>query len=271
MIPRRSTVRPSARSACPASSCSALIVILVVGALTARLFYLQVADGPAVRRARDAQPDGPRADSGTARPHPRPHGPAARDERPDVRGEDPAGRPAELRSATTVVERPRRAACDGSVGHPTRRSTATSDRAFDLVRIAQDVDEATARLISESGARVPRRRGRGRGAALATPRGRCSPRCWATPVRYPRAVAATCGTTATCRTTSIGKAGLEADLRGVLRGTYGSERSSVTPPGRRDAGPRDRRGGRARRSAATDDRHRSPARTPRRPSAGRWT
>ena len=40
---------------------------------------------------------------------------------------------------------------------------------FDLVRIAGDVDEQTARLISEAGVRPAGRRGRGRGAPRSTP------------------------------------------------------------------------------------------------------
>ena len=45
--------------------------------------------------------------------------------------------------------------------------------AFDLVRVAQDVDKATALLISEAGDELPGVEVDGRGAPRSTPMGRC--------------------------------------------------------------------------------------------------
>ena len=73
----------------------ALAVILGVGGLTARLFYLQIVERRPVRRAvRRGNRTVARGDPVAARPDLRPRGDVLVTNVADVRGQDPAGRPA---------------------------------------------------------------------------------------------------------------------------------------------------------------------------------
>ena len=142
----------------------ALAVVIAVTGLTARLFYLQIVDGGRLatlatrnRTVLESIP-APRGliydrngralvtNVATFVVKLRPVGPAAR---------AAAGR-------RQPTRRPP-AACRPTTSTP--RSTGTQGSTFDLVRIATDVDERTARLISEAGFDLPGGRGRGRGQA----------------------------------------------------------------------------------------------------------
>ena len=147
----------------------ALIVILAISGLTARLFYLQIVDGGrlatlAVRNQTVLE--------------------AIRSPRGLIY--DRNGRALVTNVPTFVVKlRPSDMTLDqrpvvvdrlsALLGMPAADINATIDgnpgSTFDLVRIAGDVDEPTARLISEAGTGPARRRGRRRGATASTPTG----------------------------------------------------------------------------------------------------
>ena len=139
----------------------ALIVIIAISGLTARLFYLQIVDGG--RLATLAV-----------------HNRTVLEPIQSPRGliYDRNGRPLVTNVPTFVVKlRPSDLTLDqrpvvvdrlsALLGMPAADINATIDgnpgSTFDLVRIAGDVDEPTARLISEAGAGPARRRGRRRG------------------------------------------------------------------------------------------------------------
>ena len=139
----------------------ALAVVIAVTGLTARLFYLQIVDG------------GRLATLAT-------HNRTVQESIPAPRGliYDRNGRALVTNVATFVVKlRPADLPLDqrpvvvdrlaALLGMPATDINATIDgnpgSTFDLVRIATDVDERTARLISEAGFELPGSRGRGRG------------------------------------------------------------------------------------------------------------
>ena len=139
----------------------ALIVVLGVGTLTARLFYLQIANGKQYEALSTANRT-------VLEPIPAPRGLIYdRNGRLLVSNVPtfsvkvrPSDLPNELRDEVVtrlaallkIDSADINATIDGNPGS-----------AFDLVRVAQDVDQATANLISEAGYELPGGRGRGRG------------------------------------------------------------------------------------------------------------
>ena len=138
----------------------------------------------------------------------------------------------------------------------TARSTANPGSAFDLVRVAQDVDQATAQLISERRHELPgvevvveARRQYTDGPLMSQLLGYTGPvdgRSSSPDLRATRA---------TCRTTCWARSGVEAQYETELRGTYGSESVERDATGRRTQVLQTDPGRRAGRVAHADDRH----------------
>ena len=104
----------------------ALATVLAVGGLTTRLFYLQIVNGGQFATLSEGNRTAVEAIPSARGLIFDRNGRRARQERPDVRREDPAGRPA--RGASRRGRRPAgRAAEDRSGRHQRRRSTATPD------------------------------------------------------------------------------------------------------------------------------------------------
>ncbi len=105
--------------------------------------------------------------------------------------------------------------------------------AFDLVRVAQDVDQATANLISEAGFELPGSRSSSRlGASTRTGRSMSQLLGYTGP-GVGRAAARAARSSATSRTICIGKVGVERAYETELRGTYGAESVERDATGRR--------------------------------------
>ena len=137
LVNTTSTVGPSRPGGLSRFLVFGLVVMLIaVSGLTARLFYLQIANGGRVRHAVGAEPDGPRGDRGAARPHLRPQGP---------RRSSPTSRRSPSRSARPTCRS--RGATRSSSGWPRCSPSTVADinaaidgnpgSAFDLVRVAQ--------------------------------------------------------------------------------------------------------------------------------------
>ena len=156
------------------------------------------------------QPDRPRGDPVAARPDLRPQGPAARHERPDVGGQDPA-RPICRSTERDDGRRPASPPCSGMTRADINAAIDSNPGSrFDLVRIAGTSPRTTARLISEAGDDLPgvevvveaRRAVSGRPAPLPHPRlHRPDRRRRSSPTSRRRA---------TCPDDLIGKTGVEA-------------------------------------------------------------
>ena len=240
---------------------------VAVTALTARLAYLQIANGTPVRGAVTGQPDGARADHRAARAHLRPH---------RARRSSRTSRPTRSRSARPTCRTPGATrssnrlsallAIDPSEIHATIDGNPGS--AFDLVRIAQDVDKATALLISEAGDDLPgvevtieaRRAVRRRPAPVAAARlhrpgvrrAAARPARRRLPARRPARQGRP-------------RVAYETELRGDVRLRAGRARRDRSP----DAGPPDRRPRPFPAPPSSCRSTRRPRRTPRRPSHGR--
>jgi penicillin-binding protein 2 len=208
----------------------ALIVVIGISGLTARLFYLQIVDGSHLA---------------TLAVHNRTVLEAIRSPRGLIY--DRNGRPlvtnvptfvVKLRPSDMTVEQ-RPVVVDrlsALLGMPAADINATIDgnpgSTFDLVRIAGDVNEPTARLISEAGADLPgvevdveARRQYADGPLMSQILGYSGP--------------VSGGQLATLKTLGylpddlIGKAGVEAQYETELRGTYGSQSVEQDASGRR--------------------------------------
>ena len=112
-----------------------LVIVLAIGGLTARLFYLQIVSGGEFATLSARNRTASQADPVVARPDLRPDGQAARHERADLRRQGPARRPA----ADAARRGRRRLAALLRSSRPT--STAAIDgnpgSRFDLVRVAR--------------------------------------------------------------------------------------------------------------------------------------
>ena len=216
-----------------------VMVVLVVGGADDARSSSSRSSRRRVPGARRAEPDRPPRDPEHARRRLRPAGAAARPERADLDGQDPARRPALLRSAT-----PSSRASPGcssmtptDINTPDRREPRLAVRPRpDRARRPRGHGAAHRRGASQP----PRRRGRRRIAArlplrpapLAGPR---LHRRRSTPTSSP-----TSRRRGTCRTTSIGKTGVEAQYETELRGVYGEQTSSATQPAGRSRSSRRR-------------------------------
>jgi penicillin-binding protein 2 len=207
----------------------ALIVIIAISGLTARLFYLQIVDGGrlatlAVRNQTVLE--------------------AIRSPRGLIY--DRNGRPLVTNVPTFVVKlRPSDMTLDqrpvvvdrlsALLGMPAADINSTIDgnpgSTFDLVRIAGDVDEPTARLISEAGPDLPgvevdveARRQYTDGPLMSQLLGYSAP--------FSGDQLATLKDKGYLPDDLIGKAGLEAEYEPELRGTYGSESVEQDASGR---------------------------------------
>ena len=153
-----------------------LVIVLVVGLLTTRLFYLQVVSGGYYAGlSQDAAEHDAAAGRG-ARPHLRPRRPARGDQRALVRRPGPARR--------SAVHRPRRgrhrlaSLLNMSSSDIIQALDRNANQRYEYVNIATDVPEDVARLIDEESRDLPgvdvRRRGapriRVRPAAVARSR-----------------------------------------------------------------------------------------------------
>jgi penicillin-binding protein 2 len=207
----------------------ALIVIIAISGLTARLFYLQIVDGGrlatlAVRNQTVLE--------------------AIRSPRGLIY--DRNGRPLVTNVPTFVVKlRPGDMTLDqrpvvvdrlsALLGMPAADINATIDgnpgSTFDLVRIAGDVDEPTARLISEAGPDLP-----GVEVDVEARRAYTDGPLMSQILGYSAPISG--GQLATLKDKGylpddlIGKAGLEAEYEPELRGTYGSESVEQDASGR---------------------------------------
>ena len=207
-----------------------LVVILAVGTLTARLFYLQVATGQEFAELSTRQRT-------VLEPIPAPRGLILdRLGQPLVTNVPTFSvkvRPSDLPNSQrdAVVERlGALLAMDPSDIHTTIDSNLGS--AFDLVRIAQDVDESTARLISESSVEFP-----GVEVEVEARRSYAEGTLFSQLLGYTGPVSAEqlpdLRDIGYLPDDLIGKVGLEAQYEEWLRGTYGSERVERDATGRR--------------------------------------
>ena len=214
-----------------------LIVLLAVGGLTARLFYLQIVDGGRFATLSARNRTVLEAIPCASWPDLRPRRSRPRHERADVRGQGPAGRPAPGSFDPQVVER-LAALLDMDIGRDQRH-----DRLEPGLELRPRPDRGRRRRTDRApdlGGRVrpARRRDRRRGAppvhvrpaAVADPR-----------LHRPglgRAAAKPARRLGTCPTTSSARPGSRPQYETELRGTTARRASSATP---RVAGPRSSR------------------------------
>ena len=209
-----------------------VVVVLAITTLTARLFYLQIVNGGEFKALSTAQAHGRRVDPVAARPDLRPQGPTARLERPDVRGQAPPVGP-----AGPVPARRSSIGSRSMIGMDPAEINAIIDSnpgsSFDLVRIAGDVDEATARLISESSTQLPgveivveARREYADGPLMSQILGYTGP-------GLGRAAPGPASPRATCPTTSSARPGSSSSTSRTCAASTGPRASSATPAARR--------------------------------------
>ena len=225
-------------------------VIIGITVLTGRLAYMQLVNGGQYLQHTDQKTIVAGGRAVDARTDLRPFGPPPGHERAELRRQDPARRPRRVEAGS------RRHPPVGPAGHePTDINTAIDSNPgsrFDLVRIANDVPEPTARLISEESADLP-------GVRWS----------WSHTAQYPAGTlfSQILGYTGPVSAGPdqgptkkgylpddwIGKAGVESSYERYLRGTYGSRTSSTIhradAPGALDSqGPEGRLLAAARRS-----------------------
>jgi penicillin-binding protein 2 len=207
-----------------------LAIVIGVGTLTARLFYLQIANGTTYSALSAQQ-------RAVLEPIPAPRG-LIYDRKGRVLVTNVATfavkvRPADLPNSQRDAVVTRLAALIGM--DPADINAAIDGNpgsAFDLVRIAQDVDEATARLISEAGFQLPgvevtveARREYPKGPLISQILGYTGP-VSAEQLPDLRALGYQ-------PDDLVGKTGLEAQYERELRGTYGKESVERDASGRR--------------------------------------
>jgi penicillin-binding protein 2 len=207
-----------------------LVVVLAVGGLTARMFYLQVANGTQYAAISTRQRT-------VLEPIPAPRGLiydrngrllvdnvptfAVKIRPADLPNTLRDGVVARLASLLAIDASEIQGAIDGNLGS-----------AFDLVRVAQDVDEATAQLISEAGYELP-----GVEVAVEARRQYTDGPLMSQVLGYTGPVSAEqlpgLRDQGYQPDDLVGKVGLEVQYETELRGTYGSESVARDATGRR--------------------------------------